>query len=178
MSRKTSTRSITVSTTGLQTGEHFAVADIQSKTGASFALVHFSDGQAKAMAAFLGGHVNVYVGSASDVTEAVKQNQIKVLAVASKERAKALPEVPTFTEQGFDVIAETSRGYSAPAGIPDDVKTTLEEALQTAINDPEVVTKMDELGLVTSYLSAADYEADWAQQEETIKALLPEVLNS
>jgi tripartite-type tricarboxylate transporter receptor subunit TctC len=164
---------ITVSTTGLQTGEHFAAADLEQKSGSKFALVHFSEGSAQAMAAFLGGHVQVYVGSASDVTDMVKQKKIKMLGVMSEERSQFLPDVPTFKEQGFDVLSATARGYSAPAGLPDPVKTKLEAALKKAIEDSAIQQKMTNFGLQTKYLDAAAYQEFWAEQETTIKAVLP-----
>jgi tripartite-type tricarboxylate transporter receptor subunit TctC len=164
---------ITVSTTGIQTGEHFAVADIQQKTGTKFALVHFSEGASQATAAFLGGHVQVYVGNVSDVSDLVKQKKIKVLGVMSDKRSEFLPDAPTFKEQGVDVLAATARGYSAPAGLPQAVETKLEAALKKAIEDPSVTGKMKDLGLQTNYLSAADYKAFWGNQETTVKAVLP-----
>lgn len=167
---------ITVSTTGLQTGEHFAVADLEQKTGTKFALVHFSEGSAQAVAAFLGGHVQVYVGNASDATDLVKQKKIKVLGVMADERSTFLPDTPTFKEQGIDVKAATARGYSAPAGLPDDVKTKLEAALKKAITDPTVEFKMKELGLQTKYLTASEYQTFWGEQETTVKAVLPLVV--
>jgi tripartite-type tricarboxylate transporter receptor subunit TctC len=167
---------ITVSTTGKQTGEHFAAADIEKKTGAKFALVHFSEGSSQATAAFLGGHVQVYIGNVSDVTDMVKQNKIKVLGVMGEERSEFLPDAPTFKEQGVDVVAATARGYSAPAGLPDGVETKIEAALQKAIQDPTVTAKMKSFGLQTNYLSGADYKKFWGEQEATVKAVLPDVM--
>jgi tripartite-type tricarboxylate transporter receptor subunit TctC len=164
---------ITVSTTGLQTGEHFAAADLEQKTGTKFALVHFSEGSAQALAAFLGGHVQVYVGSASDVTDLVKQKKIKMLGVMADQRSQFLPDVPTFKEQGVDILSATARGYSAPAGLPDAVEAKLEAALKKAIEDPAVVQKMKDLGLQTNYLDAKAYEQFWGEQEATVKAVLP-----
>lgn len=167
---------VTVSTTGLQTGEHFAAADIENKTGAKFALVHFSEGSSQATAAFLGGHVQVYIGNVSDVTDLVKQNKIRVLGVMGAERSEFLPDAPTFKEQGIDVVAATARGYSAPAGLPAEVGTKLEGALQKAIKDPAVVAKMKDLGLQTNYLGAAEYKTFWGEQEATVKSVLPQVM--
>ncbi|MFF0338344.1 tripartite tricarboxylate transporter substrate binding protein [Kribbella sp. NPDC004875] len=167
---------ITVSTTGLQTGEHFAAADMEQKSGTKFALVHFSDGASQAVAAFLGGHVQVYLGSASDVTDLVKQKKIKLLGVMAEERSTFLPDVPTFKEQGYDVKSATARGYSAPAGLPADVKTKLEAGLKKAIEDPEVQQRMTKLGLQTHYLDAAAYQQFWGEQETTIKSVLPLVI--
>jgi tripartite-type tricarboxylate transporter receptor subunit TctC len=166
---------ITATTTGIQTGEHFAIEQIEKATGATLAPVHFSEGAAQAMAAFLGRHVQVYVGSASDVIDPVKQNQIRVLGVMDTERSTFLPDVPTFTEAGFDLVSRTTRGYSAPAGLPENVTARLEAALRTAVEDPQVTAKMADLGLETRYLDAAGYRSLWAEQETTVRDLLPAV---
>jgi tripartite-type tricarboxylate transporter receptor subunit TctC len=166
---------ITATTTGIQTGEHFAIAQIKEETGADFAPVHFSEGSSQAMAAFLGNHVPVYVGSASDVGDLVKENKIRVLGVMDSTRSPSLPDVPTFKESGYDILSTTARGYSAPAGLPDAVSTKLESAIKSAIENPDVQAKISDLGLQTRYLSGPDYEALWTEQETTFKELLPVV---
>ena len=168
-------KSLTASTTGLQTGEHFAMAQIQEVTGAEFQPVHFSEGASQATTAFLGKHVDILVANISDVTDLTKQGKARVLGVMTSERSPALPDVPTFKEAGYDVEAGTARGYSAPAGLPADVAKKLEGAIKTAIEDPSVVQKMKDLGLQTSYLSGADYQTFWAGQEEDFKKVLPMV---
>lgn len=170
---KNTPNKITASTTGLQTGEHFVAVDIEQKTGAKLALVHFSEGSSQAIAAFLGGHVQVFIGNISDATDLVKQKKMKVLGVMGEERSEFLPDAPTLKEQGVDVVSATARGYSAPAGLPAEVATKLEAAVKKAIEDPAVVAKMTDLGLQTNYLSAADYTAFWGRQEQTVKSVLP-----
>lgn len=166
---------ITATTTGIQTGEHFAIAQIRQVTGADLAPVHFSEGSSQAVAAFLGNHVPVYVGSASDVIDLAKQNKIRVLGVMDSSRSSFLPDVPTFQESGYDVVSTTARGYSAPAGLPDAVSAKLGEALKTAIENKDVQAKMTDLGLETRYLDAQQYRALWTEQETTFKELLPAV---
>lgn len=170
---KANPKSMTASTTGLQTGEHFALAQIQEETGAEFAPVHFSEGASQATTAFLGKHVDVLVANVSDVNDLTKQGKARVLGVMTTERAPSLPDVPTFKESGYEVEAGTARGYSAPAGLPAAVAEKLEAAIQKAIEDPAVVQKMNDLGLQTSYLSGEDYKQFWAGQEEDFKKVLP-----
>jgi tripartite-type tricarboxylate transporter receptor subunit TctC len=170
---KASPKSMTASTTGLQTGEHFAMAQIQEVTGAEFAPVHFSEGASQATTAFLGKHVDILVANVSDVTDLTKQGKARVLGVMTSERSPSLPDVPTFKESGYEVEAGTARGYSAPAGLPDEVAKKLEAAIKTAIEDPAVKQKMNDLGLQTSYLSGEDYKQFWAGQEEDFKKVLP-----
>ena len=135
---KANPKSLTASTTGLQTGEHFALAQIQETTGSEFAPVHFSEGASQATTAFLGKHVDVLVANVSDVTDLTKQGKARVLGVMTAERAPSLPDAPTFKESGYDLTAGTVRGYSAPAGLPDGVAKKLEAAMQKAIEDPTV----------------------------------------
>ncbi|MET7328923.1 tripartite tricarboxylate transporter substrate binding protein [Nonomuraea sp. NPDC005650] len=175
---KAKPKSVTATTTGVQTGEHFALADIQQKTGAEFAPVHFSEGAASAIAAFLGEHVTVFAGNVSDVKDLVAQGKIRVLGIMSAERSPFLPDAPTFAEQGYQVEAATARGYSAPAGLPDEVRVKIEGALKKAIEDPAVVAKMKDLGLNTAYKSGQDYSTYWAEQETTVKQALPLVRNT
>lgn len=170
---KANPKSLTASTTGLQTGEHFALAQIQESTSSEFAPVHFSEGASQATTAFLGKHVDVLVANVSDVTDLTKQGKARVLGVMTSERAPSLPDVPTFKEAGYDLEAGTVRGYSAPAGLPDEVAKKLEAAIKTAIEDPAVKEKMSALGLQTSYLSGEDYKQFWAGQEEDFKKVLP-----
>jgi tripartite-type tricarboxylate transporter receptor subunit TctC len=170
---KAQPKSMTASTTGLQTGEHFALAQLQETTGAEFAPVHFSEGASQATTAFLGKHVDILVANVSDVTDLSKQGKARVLGVMTAERAPSLPDVPTFKESGYELEAGTVRGYSAPAGLPEAVATKLEAAIQKAIEDPTVVKKMADLGLQTSYLSGKDYGEFWASQEEDFKKVLP-----
>jgi tripartite-type tricarboxylate transporter receptor subunit TctC len=170
---KATPKSLTASTTGIQTGEHFALAQIQEATGSEFAPVHFSEGASQATTAFLGKHVDVLVANVSDVNDLAKQGKARVLGVMSSERAPSLPDVATFKESGYDLVAGTARGYSAPAGLPDAVAKKLEAALEKAIEDPSVVQKMKDLGLETSYLSGGDYEKFWAGQEGDFKKALP-----
>ncbi len=170
---KAKPKSLTASTTGIQTGEHFALAQIQQATGSEFAPVHFSEGASQATTAFLGKHVDVLVANVSDANDLTKQGKARVLGVMSAERAPSLPDVPTFKESGYDLTAGTARGYSAPAGLPDAVAKKLEAALEKAIEDPAVVQKMKDLGLETSYLNGADYQKFWAGQEDDFKKALP-----
>lgn len=175
---KASPGTINATTTGLQGGEHFMLAQVADKFGAEFNPVHFSEGQAAAVTAFLGGHVDVYVGNVSDVTDLVTQGTAKVLGVAAEERHPALPEVPTLAEAGYDFEAGTVRGYSAPAGIPDEAKEKLNAAFDAAINDPEVLASMDDLGLTTQYEDSEGYTTVWREQDELYRSVLNLVLGA
>lgn len=162
-----------VTTTGVQTGEHFALADLQQKTGAKYGIVHFSEGSAQAMTAFLGKHVDVYVGSVSDLISQAKAGDLVPIGVMDAKRSPFLPKVPTFKEAGIDITHTTIRGYSAPAGVPDAIAQKLEKALGEVLQDPAVVKKIKALGIEPRYMSGQAYGTYWANQETTYKKLIP-----
>ena len=140
--------------------------------------MHFSEGAAAATTAFLGGHVEVLVANVSDVKEQESQGKARVLGVMSDERHESLPDAPTFAEQGYELVTGTVRGYSAPAGLPDAVLERLDEAFDVAINDPEVVEAMSDLGLTTEYRDSEGYTEVWAEQDKTYRSVLDLVLES
>lgn len=162
-----------VTTTGVQTGEHFAIVDLQKKTGAKYGIVHFSEGSAQAMTAFLGKHVDVYLGSASDLISQAKQGDLVPIGVMDTKRSPFLPKVPTFAEQGIDITHTTIRGYSAPAGVPDAIAQKLEKALAEVLQDPQIIKRIKALGIEPRFMSGKDYAAYWANQEKTYKGLIP-----
>ena len=163
---------LSATTTGIQTGEHFAMTSVEQATGAKFNLVAFSEGAASAMAAFLGDHVTIYVGNVSDIVDS-GSTDIKVIGVMGEERSPSLPDAHTFKEEGYVIDEGTARGYVAPAGLPDDVAKKLEDAFGKAIQDPAVVDQLTKLGLPTAYLDSAEYTDYWSTQETRYKKLVP-----
>ena len=169
---------INATTTGLQTGEHFVIAQIGEEFDVHLNPVHFSEGAAAATTAFLGNHVEVLVANVSDVKELEDNGNARILGVMNDDRHQSLPDAPTFAEQGYDMTTGTVRGYSAPAGLPDDVLETLNAAFEVAINDPEVVERMENLGLVTDYADAEGYAAVWQDQDALYRSVLDLVMNA
>ena len=169
---------VNATTTGLQTGEHFVIAELADEFGVEFNPVHFAEGATAATTAFLGGHVETLVANVSDVKELEDQGKARVLGIMADERHTSLPEAPTFEEQGYEISTGTVRGFSAPAGLPDTVLDRLNAAFQAAINDPDVVEKMANLGLTTDYRDAAGYAEVWAEQDTMYRSVLDLVLEA
>ncbi len=80
----------------------------------------------------------------SSVAPAVKDGKIKALATSGRTRAGALPDVPTFIEQGFSHIAlEALWGVYAPAGVPQPIVDKLQAAFKQIMVMPETKTFLD-----------------------------------
>ncbi|WP_278488468.1 Bug family tripartite tricarboxylate transporter substrate binding protein [Achromobacter insolitus] len=93
------------------------------------------------------GRIDMYVGSVASLLPQIRGGKVRALAVVAKERAPALPDVPTFVESGFKTIDQSIWwGLMAPANTPDDVVATLSEALQQVQSQPELVKKLEDAG--------------------------------
>ena len=78
-------------------------------------------GGAPAISALLGGHIDLFFGTASDVLAHVRAGKLRALAVTSARRIPALPGLPTMAEAGVPVEASPWFGYVAPAGVPREI---------------------------------------------------------
>lgn len=99
------------------------------------------------------------------------------IAVTSETRLPNLPDTPTFTELGYNIVAENWLGFSAPAGVPGEIKASLDAALQKAMAEASVVAQFETWGLVRAPKTSAEFEAFVAQQFEAWKPLVMAVSN-
>jgi tripartite-type tricarboxylate transporter receptor subunit TctC len=130
---------ITVGMSSLGGDDHFLLIKLQKMTETEFTIVPFK-GSAPARTAVMGGHVAVGIFNVSEVAKF--QGELNVLGVAQPERSEFAPDVPTFREQGFDLINGSMRGVVAPAGLPEDVANKLRDAFEKAAQDPEFIEAM------------------------------------
>ncbi len=170
---KASPRKIRISTTGIQSDEAIAIVQLQKMTGALFAQVHFSQGVASAMTAFLGGKIDVLCANVGDLLAQFKSGEVRILGIMDDEPSPFYPGVKTFTEQGYRLENASSRGFAAPAGTPKEVINILSGAIKKAVASEEHKKRMADMGLTIRYMDPARYAQYWAEYEKTVQELLP-----
>jgi tripartite-type tricarboxylate transporter receptor subunit TctC len=95
----------------------------------------------------------------------IKAEKLRPLAVTSRTRSHVAPDIPTVIEAGMPyLLAENFIGVSAPAGLPPAVATKLHAAIQASLDDPELVKRLNDLGLTVRKMSQAEFAAFVAQQ--------------
>jgi tripartite-type tricarboxylate transporter receptor subunit TctC len=105
-------------------------------------------GGGQAVVDLMGGQVPVAVLGAGPLVPQAKAGRIKLLAVTSKNRSKALPDVPTLAEMGYPEMDITQWfGAMAPAGTPSDIVNRLSVAYNKALADPKVAKRLFNAGL-------------------------------
>lgn len=104
-------------------------------------------GTANVLQALAGGEIAAATTLAADIGTLVKGDRAKLLAVSGAKRDPTFPDVPTFKEQGYDMVATGWYGLFAPAGTPKPVIERLSKAAMAAIKDSGVNQKMVQVGL-------------------------------
>lgn len=124
-------------------------------------------GTSQAMTDLMAGHVDLIFSDASALSH-VKSGKLKALAVTSKERSKLHPEIPTIAEGGIPNYDMSNwHGWFAPAGTPEAVIQTLNDAIGKALSKPEVIQQLADASMEASTDASAAYMADY--QKETIR---------
>lgn len=102
-------------------------------------------GAAPAITDLLGGSVQVLCDNVGTIRPFIQSGKVKALAVSTRKRAEALPNVPTFEEQGFSGI-DFSLWFMlvAPVGTPAEVVTRLNSEVNAILKQPDVIQKLHE----------------------------------
>lgn len=137
---------VTFANSGAGSSDHLTAALFWQKSGTSGVHVPYKGG-APAITDLLGGHADVSFQNINVVAGHIKSGKLKALAITGDKRSAVLPQVPTLGESGIkEVDVYSWQGIAAPKGLPKDVKDKLYGAIVSALNDPEVKPKLNELG--------------------------------
>jgi tripartite-type tricarboxylate transporter receptor subunit TctC len=127
-------------------------------------------GASEATAALLGGHVQLSFVNPMVIKEHVKNGTIRILAVTGEQRISdpVLAQVPTFKEQGLDVILTNWYGIAVPKEMPVKVKNKLAEGFKALISDPEFTNNMSNIGLPVQYLGPQETQDKWLADSQKL----------
>lgn len=148
---------------------HIALLDFMDQAGIQVTLVPYKDG-AEAKTMLVGNHVDAAMVNLSLMVEEL--DQIKTLAVTTEERADEIPEVPTFTEQKYDIVAELSRIYVAPKGLSDGKLKRLREGFNNIGESSDYQKDMEKTGQPVTWLTGEELEEKIREYHEYAKGIV------
>ena len=132
------------------------------------------EGNSEVQTALLGGNVSAgFANLSQDLLPAIEAGELRVLAVGTEERLDYV-DAPTFVEVGYPELVQstTTFGVIAPAGTPEEVVATLEDALRSASEDEAVVEALDPRYVPEEFLGSADLADLFAETEETFRGVV------
>jgi tripartite-type tricarboxylate transporter receptor subunit TctC len=163
------------SSSGLYGASHIPTA-LFAKAAGDLKMRHLpTNGGGPAVTAVLGGNVNFFMSPTSIALSQIKAGKVRPLAVSSAQRVKALPDVPTFKEAGYDLEYYFWVGIFAPKGTPAPAINVLRDALDKAAHSKQFVDTITNLGQELAYMDQPEFATFWAidakRQEDAINLI-------
>jgi tripartite-type tricarboxylate transporter receptor subunit TctC len=150
---------LTYSSAGAGSLPQISMVRVLKNVGAKMRHVPMA-GDAGAITAALGGHVDVAIIAATSVIG----KDVKNIAVFADKRADQLPDAPTAKEVGYDYEFSLWGGVIAPKGIPEEAVTALSAACETAVASPDYAKEMAKMASAPAYKNGADFNAFAAKE--------------
>ena len=130
---------------------------VAKATGLKMVTVPFRGG-AESVTAIVGGQTDCGGNHPSEIISHIKAKRLIPIAVALEARDSAIPDVPTFKELGYNVVAVGSvKGVAAPKGTPPEVIRYLSERFKKVADDPEFIKSMKDIGQPVMYQGSQEF---------------------
>src|SRR6516162_3125914 len=146
---------------------------LANAAGVAMTPVHYRGG-APALQDLLGGHVPASVNPISESLPLAKSGTLRILAVTGSRRSSFLPDVPTMTEAGYNVVVESWLGVFVPAKTPTDIVEALGAAIAEAAKSSNMIENLAKVGNTTAFHTPAQFaatvKADLARWAPIVKA--------
>jgi tripartite-type tricarboxylate transporter receptor subunit TctC len=152
-------------TTSAGATPHFAGVMLASEAKTTLNPVHYRGG-APAIQDVVGGHIGASVNPLSESMPLHKAGTIRSLAVTGRQRSKFLPDVPTMTEQGYNVVIESWLGVFLPPKAPDNVLNALSTAMRDATRSQAMIDNLAKFASEPLFQTPADF-ADTVRSDLT-----------
>jgi tripartite-type tricarboxylate transporter receptor subunit TctC len=98
-----------------------------------------------------------------------------VLAVAAEERSPLYGDIPTFRENGVDLVIGAFHGVYGPLGLPAEVRDTMITALEKTMSSKELVEQMSKAGAGILFRKGDAAKAFLAQQDAVYRQIIDEL---
>jgi tripartite-type tricarboxylate transporter receptor subunit TctC len=166
---------IIFSSSGLYGALHIPTALFAAAAG-GLKLRHLpTQGGGPALTAFLGNNSQMLVSSISACLSQIKAAKARPLALFGAQRSKALPDVPTMKELGYEIEYYLWVGLFAPKGTPDAVVDKLRAEAKKAVASEQFGQAIKNIGDEVAYLDRPDFakflEADSKRVEDAIRQI-------
>ena len=147
---------LTYGSGGQGTLTHLSAYMLTKRAEVEMVHVPYKGGSA-AVTDMIGGQIDLYSASPSEVIPQMNSGKLRMIAVSSPTRLKELPNVPTIAETypGYEV--STWNGLVARAGTPPEVLDRVANEVAKMKDDPALIKKLEDMGVVPMFVTRAAF---------------------
>ncbi|OCW59611.1 tripartite tricarboxylate transporter substrate binding protein [Hoeflea olei] len=152
--------------------ENIVTILLGDKMDKTFNFIPFQ-GDGEVSTAVLSGQVDAAMINPGAIKEFIEAGRVRAIAISTDERTTMLPDVPTFKESGFDVVAAVFRGVVAAKDISEEEKSYLSNMVEKLqATDAWKSQYLEPNGIVPGYLSPDDFGSYLEQTNELYRSTL------
>jgi tripartite-type tricarboxylate transporter receptor subunit TctC len=146
-----------VASPGAGTTPSLSIEMLKLQLGLDFVTVPFPGGGPSTQSV-LAGHTPISCGALGNAVNLIKEGKLRALAITSRKRSAAMPEIPTMEEIGFKgQEAETMQGVFVPAGTPKPIVDLLQREIAAIVKLPEIRDRLISLGVEPEGDTSAEF---------------------
>lgn len=161
---------LAVGTAGIGSDDHLLQLAFEDVARTQLVHVPYA-GTAPIITDLLGGRLAVGSFNMSEGLSLMQEGKIRALGQAGLQRWAPVREVPTFQEQGFDVLGGSARGIAGPPGLPVAIQNRLVEAFSATLADPAFQADAARLNLPLRPLVGDEYRDMMLANQATLREL-------
>jgi tripartite-type tricarboxylate transporter receptor subunit TctC len=150
---------------------------LQKQTGITLQHVAYR-GASGAMTDIVGGHIQVTATALTSAAGTIATGKVRPLGVTSRRRVADFPDVPTFTEQGFPLLAEVWFSLSGPKGIAADIVGKMNGAVVKGFQEPDARQRLARDAIDPEPMDPAAFAAFFKSENDKWGPLAKEVLGT
>lgn len=147
---------------------------LENAAGIKLVSVPFK-GDADGAIALAGGHIDVHVAVPVSYKALIAAKKVRMLAIAAEERMALYGDVPTYRENGVNLVIGAFHGVYAPLGLPAQVREAIVAALEKTMTDKETVDRMSTAGAGILFRKGDAAKAFLAQQDAAYRQIIDQL---
>ena len=156
--------------------DHIMAALYVGAVGADAAKVNYVafSGGGESLAAILGGKVTAGISGLSEYEGQIKAGKLRAIGVTSPERLPGV-DVPTFKEQGIDLVLTNWRSVFGAPGITEAQQKTLGDVVEKMVKTDAWKEILKQKGWVDAYMPAAEFTKFLANEQTRVNGVMKTV---
>lgn len=132
-------------------------------------------GGGESLAALLGGQVAAGISGVGEYSEQIEAGALRALATSGAEPVDSLTDVPTLTDEGYDVELSNWRGVVAPPGISDEGRERLISLVEEVHGSEQWQEQLETRGWEDTYLPGDEFETFLGEEQTRVRGVLEDI---
>lgn len=168
---KASSKPLTYGVSGFASAGQMVTQSFGQIAGLKFQVIPYK-GAAQSQLDLVAGNIDFATPTVTSASPQLQGGTVVALAQTGSERLPDYPNVPTFKELGYDLVATNWFGLAGPAGLPDDIVQKVNRAINAGMAQPDNQTRVLKEGMIIDPMDAPAYKAFVAHEAERWKPVI------